>query len=203
MRAHKIIPATAFPVSHLCLGGDRLGGGVDQKQSFALLDAFVGARGNLIDTAPVYANWLPEVGRSCSENILGCWRKARGASTDLVIATKVDHPPLTNGQCHLDRASLRHDVQDTCDYLGIGCLPLVYLHRDDPARDAAYILGGLEEFCVEGRISRYAASNWTAARLAASTRIPTSNGWQGFVPNQADWSLDARNPGTAAEGFSP
>lgn len=200
MISRVIIPGTALSVSRLCLGGNRLGGELDRDRSFALLDAFVAAGGNFIDTAHVYADWLPEVERSCSEKTLGRWRKERGlgTGTEVVIATKIGHPKLgTIGQSRLDRDSLRQDVDAACDNLGLDCLPLVYLHRDDPAREVADIVGTLEELSAEGRISHYAASNWSAARLTASTAATTANGWQGFVANQAEWSLAARNPGTA------
>jgi aryl-alcohol dehydrogenase-like predicted oxidoreductase len=199
MSARVTLPGTALSVSRLCLGGNRLGGELDQDRSFALLDSFIAAGGNFIDTAHVYADWLPEVERSCSEKMLGRWRRARGIGLDVVIATKIGHPPLgTTGQFRLDRTSLRQDVAEACDNLGLDALPIVYLHRDDPTRDVTDILGTLEELRTEGRIGHYAASNWTAARLMASTEAANANGWQGFVANQAEWSLAARNPGTAA-----
>ncbi len=199
MSARVTLPGTALSVSRLCLGGNRLGGELDQAHSFALLDAFVAAGGNFIDTAHVYADWLPDVERSCSEKMLGRWRLARAIGADVVIATKIGHPPLgSTGQFRLDRASLRQDVAEACENLGLDALPMVYLHRDDPTRDVADILGTLEELRVEGQIGHYAASNWTASRLMASTEAAIANGWQGFVANQAEWSLAARNPGTAA-----
>lgn len=193
------LPGTALSVSPLCLGGNRLGAELDQDRAFALLDAFVAAGGNFIDTAHVYADWLPQVERSCSEKTLGRWRRARGIGPDVVIATKIGHPPLgSTGHSRLDRVSLRQDVAEACENLGLEALPLVYLHRDDPARDVAEILATLEELRAEGRIRHYAASNWTAARLVASTGAARKHGWQGFTANQAEWSLAARNPGTAA-----
>lgn len=199
MSGRIILHGTALSVSRLCLGGNRLGGELDQDASFALLDAFLAAGGNFIDTAHVYADWLPKVERSCSEKTLGRWRRARGIGAEVVIATKIGHPPMGDvGHSRLDRASLRDDVDQACENLELERLPLVYLHRDDPARDTADILGTLEELRAEGRIAQYAASNWTAARLHASTAAARAQGWQGFVANQAEWSLAARNPGTAA-----
>ena len=54
-------PGTDLTVSALCLGGNRLGGELDQAQSFELLDTFVEAGGTFIDTAHLYADWLPHV----------------------------------------------------------------------------------------------------------------------------------------------
>ena len=197
--ARITLPGTGLSVSRLCLGGNRLGGELDRDRSFALLDAFVLAGGNFIDTAHVYADWLPKVERSCSEKTIGRWLTARTATDDVVVATKIGHPPLgSTGASRLDRASLRHDVEEARQNLGRGTLDLVYLHRDDPAVPAAEILAVLEEMRGEGTIRHYAASNWRAARLAEASEAARTHGFQGFVANQAEWSLARRNPGSAA-----
>src|SRR5215210_8088094 len=102
------LPGTDLSVSRLCLGGNRLGAQLDRAASFALLDAFTGRGGNFIDTAHVYANWLPDVERSCSEKTIGRWLAARGASTGVVVATKIEHPLVENPiPRRLDAMSLR------------------------------------------------------------------------------------------------
>ncbi|MCB2109524.1 aldo/keto reductase [Albidovulum sp.] len=193
------LPGTALSVSRLCLGGNRLGGELDRDRSFALLDAFVALGGNFVDTAHVYADWLPEVERSCSEKTIGRWRAARGLADEVLVATKIGHPVLGQpGKTRLDRASLRQDVEEARENLGLGCLPIVYLHRDDPASDPSAILGALEEMRAEGSILHYGASNWSAARLRLADEAAQAMGWEGFRANQVEWSLAARNPGTAA-----
>lgn len=199
MSRRLTLPGTALSVSALCLGGNRLGGELDQDQSFALLDAFVAAGGNFVDTAHVYADWRPEVERSCSEKTIGRWRAARGLRDEVLVATKVAHPVLGHSErTRLDRASLRQDVAEARENLRLDRLDLVYLHRDDPARDVAGILGALEELRAEGSILHYGASNWTTPRLREASDVARRNGWDGFRANQAEWSLAVRNPGTAA-----
>jgi aryl-alcohol dehydrogenase-like predicted oxidoreductase len=193
------IPGTELAVSRLCLGGNKLGGEFDHDRSFALLDAFVEAGGNFVDTAHVYADWLPDVERSCSEKTIGRWLAARGMAGAIVVATKIGHPRLGSPGCsRLDRASLRQDVFEALDNLGLSRLDLVYLHRDDPTRAAEDILGALEELRQEGRIAHYAASNWTAGRLGEADGAVSRHSWQGFRANQAEWSLASRNPGSVA-----
>ena len=193
------LPGTKLAVSQLCLGGNRLGGELDRQRSFALLDAFVAAGGNFIDTAHVYADWLPDVERSCSEKTIGRWLASRGGGQEVVIATKIGHPLLGSaGASRLDRDSLRHDVEEARENLGLDALDLVYLHRDDPARPVDDILATLEELRGEGAITHYAASNWSATRLGDASAAAAVHGWQGFVANQAEWSLARRNPGSAA-----
>jgi len=199
MSARIRLPGTALEVSTLCLGGNRLGGELDRDRSFALLDAFVAAGGNFVDTAHVYADWLPGAERSCSEKMIGRWRAARGAGGGVVVATKIGHPVLGRPESRrLDRASLREDVAAARENLGQECLDLVYLHRDDPDRDVAEIIGVMEELRGEGALRHYAASNWSGARLAAATAAAGRPGWEGFRANQPEWSLAVRNPGTAA-----
>ncbi|MEZ5776924.1 MAG: aldo/keto reductase [Paracoccaceae bacterium] len=194
------LPGTDLSVSRLCLGGNRLGAQLDRDASFALLDAFVAAGGNFVDTAHVYADWLPDVERSCSEKTIGRWLASRELSDAVVIATKIGHPQIDRSDgARLDRASLRRDVAECLDNLQLGRLDLVYLHRDDRALDAEDVLGALEELRADGQILHYGASNWTAARLRAATAAAQRHGWQGFVANQAEWSLAKRNPGSAAD----
>jgi aryl-alcohol dehydrogenase-like predicted oxidoreductase len=191
------IPDTDLNVSRLCLGGNRLGGALDQDASFALLDAFVEAGGNFIDTAHVYADWLPGVERSCSEKTIGRWRRSRG-EPHVVIATKGGHPLLADPSVRrLDARSLREDAEASRDHLGVPRSDLYYLHRDDPERPVADILAALEELRQKGVVRHYAASNWSAVRLAEAAKTAAAHGWSGFVANQPEWSLATRNPGSA------
>ena len=70
------IPKTDLTPSLLCLGGVPLGSVLDERRSFALLDAFVAQGGTFLDTARVYADWLPGE-RSTSEKTIGRWLKQR------------------------------------------------------------------------------------------------------------------------------
>lgn len=192
------LAGTGLAVSRLCLGGNRLGAQLDGQASFALLDAFVEHGGNFLDTAHVYADWLPDVERSCSEKTIGRWLRAR-PGLDMVVATKAGHPRLHAPTLRrLDRASLRQDVEESLAFLGLGRLDLVYLHRDDPDRPAAEILGTLEEMRAEGSIRAYGASNWSTARLEEAVGVARRHGWPGFAANQPEWSLASRNRGAAA-----
>ncbi len=157
------------------------------------------AGGNFVDTAHVYADWLPDVERSCSEKTIGRWLRARRPD-GLVVATKGGHPRLdAPGRSRLDEASLRQDVSESLSFLGLERLDLFYLHRDDPQRPVGEILGVLETLRREGLIAHYGASNWSTARLAAARDAASRRGWAGFVANQPEWSLARRNPGAVAD----
>src|SRR5437588_10657966 len=79
-------------VSALCLGGNTFGWTTDQKASEAVLDAYLEAGGNFIDTADVYSRWVPGHAGGESETVLGTWMKARGNRRAVIIATKVMGP---------------------------------------------------------------------------------------------------------------
>ena len=76
-------------VAPLCLGGNVFGWTADEEMSFRLLDGFVDAGFNFIDTADVYSKWAPGHHGGESETIIGDWLKRRGKRDDVIIATKV------------------------------------------------------------------------------------------------------------------
>src|SRR4051812_30518167 len=85
----KRLGRTDLIVSNLCLGTMQFGWTADEPASIAVMDAFVEAGGNFIDTADIYSNWTPGNPGGVSEEIIGRWMKARGNRSNLVVATKV------------------------------------------------------------------------------------------------------------------
>ncbi|AHK29128.1 hypothetical protein OPAG_02170 [Rhodococcus opacus PD630] len=186
------LPGTDLHVSRLCLGGNRFGSALDEGESFALLDTFAELGGNFVDTALVYADWVPGVERSCSERTLGRWLTTRNCRNEMVVATKGGHPDLTHpAGPRLDRASLRADAYASAENLGGAPIDLYYLHRDDPSRPIEDILDTMETLVDEGVIRYYAASNFSAERLSAAEEGANVSGVRGFVANQLEWSLAA------------
>lgn len=181
---------TGLRVSALSLGGNRLGGELDRDASYELLDTFAELGGTFVDTALVYADWLPGAERSCSERTLGRWLHDRGMAGEVVVATKGGHPRLDPGSPpRLDGASLREDVERSLDHLGLDRLPLWYLHRDDPQRPVAEIVDAVQELADEGLLAHYAACNWAPERLAAAVDHARAQGIAGFVAHQVAFSL--------------
>ena len=163
----------------IVLGTAKLG--VDGRDiAFGLLDEYVALGGRTIDTASVYSDWIPgERGRA--ETTIGEWLKERGNRDALAIVTKGAHPPLSDmDRPRCDEASIRHDVELSLKRLGVEQIDLWYLHRDDPGRPAAEIVGVLQTLRREGKIKSFGASNWTVARLAEALAVPGPT----FVSNQ-------------------
>lgn len=165
-------------ISALCFGTAGIGDATDEKTSFRLLDIFREWGGTLVDTANVYGKWSGGINRS--ERLLGKYLKARGKGA-LAVATKGGHYDLSRPEiCRVTRRAVRADAEESLAALGTDALEFYWLHRDNPALPAAEILGFLEELKGEGKIVRYGASNWTAARMRAADAAARENGFTGF-----------------------
>jgi aryl-alcohol dehydrogenase-like predicted oxidoreductase len=152
--------------NRLILGTSNLGLIGGRETAFGLLDAYFELGGRTIDTANVYSDWVPgESGRS--ETVIGEWMAARGNRDQLTIVTKGAHPPLGRmheGRC--DRASIRHDIEQSLRRLQTDRVELYYLHRDEPTRPVAEIMATLNELIGEGKVGALGCSNWRLARIA-------------------------------------
>jgi aryl-alcohol dehydrogenase-like predicted oxidoreductase len=91
------IGTSGIDVSRLCLGANVFGWTADRDTSFAVLDAFVGAGGNFVDTADSYMWRIPGNSGGESETIIGEWFAAHGRRDDVVLATKVSSLPARKG----------------------------------------------------------------------------------------------------------
>ena len=152
-------------VSPLCLGGNVFGWTADEPTSFAILDAFVDAGGNFIDTADVYSRWAPGHSGGESETVIGRWLARSGKRSKVVIATKVgmDMGPQRKG---LSPAWIERAVDESLKRLGIDCIDLYQSHTDDADTPIADTLGAYARLIEKGKIRAIGASNFGAARLA-------------------------------------
>ena len=91
------IGTTALDVFELCLGGNVFGWTADERQSFAVLDAYAQAGGNFVDTADAYSAWAPGNSGGESETIIGRWMAARGNRDAIILGTKVGMAPELKG----------------------------------------------------------------------------------------------------------
>jgi aryl-alcohol dehydrogenase-like predicted oxidoreductase len=173
----------------LCLGGNVFGWTLDEKGSFAVLDAYAAAGGNFIDTADVYARWAPGNAGGESETIIGRWMASRGNRNDVVLATKVGAMgPLNEQHIHPQiEASLARLRTDHID--------LYYVHRDDPSTPLPDTLSVLDALVREGKVRHLAASNYSAERLREALDLSDAHDLAGFVALQPRYNLVER------EGF--
>ncbi len=164
------------------------GWSLDEERSFAVLDAYVQAGGNFIDTADVYGRHGAG-GAGSSEQIIGSWMAARGNREQLVIATKVGMSRDLHG---LSEATIREGIAGSLQRLGIECVDLYYAHQDDPRTPLEETLGAFDGLIREGRIRHAAASNHSAARLSEALRIGEREGMASYVALQPHYNLMER-----------
>jgi aryl-alcohol dehydrogenase-like predicted oxidoreductase len=161
------------------------GWSIDEQRSFAVLDAYVEAGGNFIDTADVYGR-RGSGGAGESERIVGRWIASRGNRERLVIATKVGMSPDVAG---LSRETIRRGIDGSLQRLGIDRVDLYYAHQDDPDTPLAETLGAFGELIAEGSIRHAAASNYSAARLQEAIDVGRGEGMASYVALQPHYNL--------------
>ena len=158
---------TGIDIAPLVFGGNVFGWTIDKQTSFAILDAFLEAGFNAIDTADVYSIFAPGNKGGESETIIGEWMQERGVRSRVVIITKFGLE-MGPGKKGLSRnyaaaaceASLRRLRTDYID---------VYLsHRADPNTAIAETLEGFAALKAAGKIRHAGCSNYTAGELAAA-----------------------------------
>ena len=175
--------------SPICLGTADLGSAVDKNISFAILDAYVESGGNFLDTAKVYADWLPGE-RSTSEKLLGEWMHSHHNRSALIIGTKGAHPELDTMHIpRLSRAEIEADLNASLRHLQTDVIDMYWLHRDDPARPVEDILATLNDAVKAGKIRFFGCSNWRLERLRLANEYASSHGLTGFAGNQVMWSM--------------
>ncbi|TFZ05665.1 aldo/keto reductase [Ramlibacter henchirensis] len=151
-------------VSPLCFGGNVLGWTADEKTSFSLLDAWLDAGFNFIDTADVYSRWAPGHAGGESETVIGRWLKQGGRRDKVVIATKVG---LDMGQgATLKPDYIRRAVEDSLRRLQVERIDLYQSHRDDPDTPLEATLETYAGLIAAGKVKAIGASNFSATRLA-------------------------------------
>ncbi|KPV51936.1 alcohol dehydrogenase, partial [Kouleothrix aurantiaca] len=147
-------------VSPLCLGTMQFGWTADEGAAFAVMDAFVAAGGNFLDTADVYSNWVPNNPGGVSEEIIGRWMQARGNRGQVVVATKVRGRmwPGPNGE-GLSRAHIIRACDDSLRRLGTEYIDLYQTHWYDAETLIEETLGALTDLVHAGKVRYVGCSN--------------------------------------------
>jgi aryl-alcohol dehydrogenase-like predicted oxidoreductase len=182
------LATTDLDVFELCLGGNVFGWTIDEQRSFAVLDAYVAAGGNFIDTADAYGR-RGAGGPGESERIIGRWMAARGNRDQLVIATKVGVAPQRRG---LAPQTVKQAAADSLQRLGIERIDLYYAHQDDAETPLEQTLGAFAELIEQGSISHAAASNYSAERLEHALTLGERDGLASYVALQPEYNLMER-----------
>jgi aryl-alcohol dehydrogenase-like predicted oxidoreductase len=182
---------TGFDVAPLALGGNVFGWTADEAMSFRLLDAFVAAGFNLIDTADSYSRWVTAHKGGESETIIGRWIARRGRHDDVIIATKVGSE-MGQGHKVLRKSYILQAVEASLSRLQVDCIDLYQSHWDDENTPFEEVLGAYAQLLQQGKVMAIGASNLSAARLAQALNVSKSHGLPRYATLQPHYNLYER-----------
>ena len=171
-------------IAPLMLGGNVFGWNVDEATSFALLDAFIDAGFNAIDTADTYSRWVKGHQGGESETVIGNWLKASGKRAKVVIATKVGSD-MGEGKTVRKDYVLRA-AEGCLKRLQVDCIDLLQTHFDDEVTPPEETMAAYAQLIAQGKVRAIGASNMSVARLKASLAASQALGiprYQSLQPN--------------------
>jgi aryl-alcohol dehydrogenase-like predicted oxidoreductase len=204
---YRYLGRTGMKVSELCLGAMTFGRETSEEDSYRMLDRFVEAGGNFIDTADVYSQGV-------SETILGRWLKGKRRD-DFVIATKVRWPMGDSpNDLGLSRKHIVAAAEASLRRLGTDYVDLYQVHRWDPGTPLEETLSTLDGLVESGKVRYIGVSNFLGWQLQKAVDISNRMGWEPFICLQplynlldraAEWELLSvcRNEGLGVIPWSP
>ena len=178
-------------IAPLVLGGNVFGWNVDAKTSFAILDAFIDAGFNAIDTADSYSRWAPGHVGGESETLIGKWLKQSGKRDKVVIATKFGEDMgegRSNRKDYMQRAaqaSLRRLQTDRID--------LYQTHFDDEVTPVEETMAGFAQLIAAGKVRAAGASNLSPEQFKASLEASKRFSLPRYESLQPLYNLSDRN----------
>jgi aryl-alcohol dehydrogenase-like predicted oxidoreductase len=184
-------------VAPLMFGGNIFGWTVDEPTSFSLLDAFVAAGFNFVDTADVYSKWVPGNKGGESEKIIGKWMKQSGNRSKIILATKVgmELGPTEKG---LSKSYILQAVEKSLQRLQTDYIDLYQSHQDDPVTPLEETLDAYAQLIREGKVRVIGASNYTAERLTQALQVSEASGLPRYESLQPLYNLCDRTQFEAA-----
>lgn len=182
---------SGLKTSPLALGGNVFGWTADEARSFEVLDAFVAAGGQLIDTADKYSSWVPGNSGGESETMIGKWLRRSGKRDRVLIATKCGMD-LGGDRKGLSRRHVLRSVDESLRRLGIDCIDLYQAHIDDPVTPMEETLATYADLIKAGKIRAIGASNYSAERLSLALATSKSLGLPRFETLQPEYNLVER-----------
>ncbi|MET3661480.1 aldo/keto reductase [Aquamicrobium ahrensii] len=163
----RTLGRTDLKITPLVFGGNVFGWTADEKTSFDLLDRFVDAGLDAIDTADVYSRWAPGNSGGESETTIGNWLKKSGKRDKVVIITKVGSD-IGQGRVDLSPAHIEKAVEASLKRLQIDVIDLYLSHWPDPTVPHAETLGAYQRLIEKGKVRHIGASNLDAGQMKAA-----------------------------------
>jgi aryl-alcohol dehydrogenase-like predicted oxidoreductase len=188
----------SLQVSQLCLGTMYFGYRTDEPTSFAILDRFLEAGGTFLDTANNYGQWHGDPGES--ERVIGRWRRSRGVTDEVVIATKVGARTLVDGDPSpehwqgLGAKTIQEDAETSLRQLGVDRLDLYYAHIDDRATPLEETVDAMATLAERGTVGLLGASNHATWRIERARSIARAAGRPAYQCVQQEHSYLLAHP---------
>ncbi|WP_433186853.1 aldo/keto reductase [Actinoallomurus sp. CA-150999] len=181
---------SGIEVFPLALGGNTFGWTSDETSSRQVLDAFVAAGGNLIDTADGYSAWVPGNSGGESETVIGDWMADRKNRDQVIVATKVSRHPDFRG---LAAANVAAAADASLKRLKADHIDLYYAHFDDPDTPLAETVGAFDALVKKGKVRAVGVSNYSAERIREWIDIARREGYELPVALQPHYNLVKRS----------
>lgn len=183
---------SGIEVAPICFGGNVFGWTADKKQSFKLLDAFVDAGFDFIDTADTYSWWVPGNSGTESETILGEWLAQRNNRDTIILSTKVgsqnnEHP------VNVSKEFILKNVEGSLRRLKTDYIDLYQTHFDDEHTPVEETLSAYQQLIQEGKVRAIGTSNMSSSRILESLSASEKEGLPRYQTIQPEYNLLARN----------
>ena len=192
----RALGKSGLATAPLVFGGNVFGWTIDKAKSFEILDAFVGAGFNAIDTADVYSRWVPGNSGGESETIIGEWLKARRRRDDVLILTKVGSTMGQNGddtRNDLSPGWIERAVEDSLRRLQTDVIDLYQSHWMDKTTPTEETLRAYERLIEAGKVRAIGASNHDAARMREALDVAADKGLPRYETVQPHYNLYNRS----------
>lgn len=186
---------SGISIAPLMLGGNVFGWTADLGASFAILDRFIEAGLNAVDTADNYSGWVPGHVGGESESVIGQWLSSRGRRDRVVIATKVGASPVpVDGvwDCTLSADHIVRSVEGSLARLRTDYIDLYQAHSDDPRTPLDESLEAFDRLVRSGKVRAIGASHFSAERLAKALDVSRECSLARFDTMQPRYSLCER-----------
>ncbi len=180
---------SSLSVAPIAFGGNVFGWSADEQRSFELLDAFVDAGFNLVDTADVYSAWVPGNRGGESETIIGKWLKRSGKRDKVVIATKV---AKWGEHAGLSPVNIHQAVEGSLRRLQTDYIDLYQAHEDDASVPLHETLAAFGSLIEQGKVRVIGASNYGADRFGEALKVSAEQHLPRYETLQPEYNLVSR-----------
>ena len=190
---HRYLGNSGLQVSDICLGTMQFLWTTDEPNSFAVLNAYVEAGGDFIDTADVYSRWAPGLKGGEAETIIGKWMKEKNNRQDIVLATKVRGRMWdgANGE-GLSRLHIMRAVEDSLRRLQTDTIDLYQTHSPDLNTPIEETMRAMDDLVHQGKVRYVGCSNYNGWQLMEAILTSRQAGIAEYISIQPHWSLVER-----------